>query len=397
MKKHIIFLFKCIAAFFFNSLFIISYVIPKKKNIWIFSSWNGRKYSDNPRAIFCRTLKNHPNIKAIWISKDKHLYYKLKLAGVPVAYAYNIDGFYYQMVAGAAIFSHSIDWDFLSFLISRQTKRVQTWHGIPIKRIGYDDTKYSKTEFRRRIINFLMPYKIDFNYDLVLAASNYDKSIYCKAFHVNNKKVAITGYPRNDQIFTQDFPKKKGAIKIIYMPTFRGEIGSEFQLLKNSKFDFEKTNKYMKELNALLYIKIHPVQIYSNTDLILSKKCSNIILMDPSVDVYENLSEFDMLITDFSGIFFDFLITGKPIIMAPIEFENYLKYDRKIYINYDDICFDSACHNWKMVFKNIEKNLRNKNNNSLRYKNLQMKFHKYLDSNSSERAYNEIIKLFACP
>jgi len=389
------FFFNCVKyffCFFLNFLFFISFLIPKNKSIWIFSAWNGKKYSDNPRAIFTQIINDHTNIKVIWISKDKDLYKNLKSAQLPSAYAYSIKGFYYHLIAGAAIFTHSIDWDFLSFLIGPKTKKIQTWHGIPIKKICLDDQMFQNQFFKKIIIKFLLPYKNDYKYDLVLAASRYDQLIYESAFAVDKKKIVITGYPRNDQLF--NVHKAKNKKKIIYMPTFRGNIGSEFSLLESSNFDFDKANTFMKSINAELFIKLHPVQIYSNRDMLASRDKLNVILLSPTQDIYENLASFDALITDCSGVFFDFLITDKPIIMAPFDFRNYLSFDRDIYVKYNKICPDSPCHNWDQVFSRIKEILFNNEFDRRRYNFLQKKFHKYIDAKSSERAFREIYKIF---
>jgi CDP-glycerol glycerophosphotransferase len=380
-------------GFFLNFLFLISFLIPKNKNIWIFSAWNGKKYSDNPKAIFSKILNGNRNIKAVWISKNKDLYLELKSAKLPSVYAYSIRGFYYHLIAGAAIFTHSVDWDFLSFLIGPKTKKIQTWHGIPIKKIGLDDKRFPNQFLRKKIIEFLLPYKKDFKYDLVLAASEYDQLIYESAFAVNKKKIVITGYPRNDQLFNVLKVRNSEVNKVIYMPTFRGDIGSEFSLLESSNFDFDKANKFMKSINAVLFIKLHPVQIYSKRDLLASKDKSNVILLNPSEDIYKNLASFNVLITDFSGIFFDFLITGKPVIMAPFDFANYLSFDRDIYVKYNEICPNRPCWNWNQVFSKLKEISINKKIDRRRYNFLQKKFHKYIDSNSSKRAFTEIYKL----
>lgn len=384
-------------GFLFNAIYIVACVFPKNKKIWIFSAWNGKFFSDNPKFIYLYTYKNHKDISVIWITKSRTLYNQLRDKGLPVSYAYSLKGYYYQLIAGAAIFSHSLDWEFLSYFIGYKTKKIQAWHSVPIKKIGLDDKNYQKRFVKRLVTDFIMPYAKDFKYDLVFACSEFDKSIYCSAFNTQYQKVRITGYPRNDSLFSPgnlgSFPDKK-ELNIIYMPTFRGDVGSEFNLLKSTGFDFEKINSLMKSLNSVFYIKVHPVQVFSSSDINSVKNMSNIKFFDNNFDIYEKLADFNILITDFSGIFFDFLITGRPIIMAPLEMDDYILNNRDLYFKYKDICPDLPCGNWDEIFYSVENIIRNNNFTTERYIKLQKKFHTYFDGNSSKRAYKEIKALF---
>lgn len=397
MKK----LFKIFSRYFlgllFNIIYIVACILPKNKNIWIFSAWNGKFFSDNPKFIYLFAYNNQKNISVVWITKSKTLFNQLKVKGLPVSYAYSLKGFYYQLIAGAAIFSHSLDWEFLSYFIGHKTKKIQAWHSVPIKKIGLDDKNYKKRFFKRLVSDIIMPYAKDFKYDLIFACSEFDKSIYCSAFNTQPHKVIITGYPRNDLLFSSvnlENPPNKKEFRIIYMPTFRGDVGSEFNLFKTTGFDFEKVNSLMKSLNSIFYIKIHPVQVFSTVDIKSVSNMSNIKFLDNNDDIYEKLGTFDILITDFSGIFFDYLITGRPIIMAPLEMDDYILNNRDLYFKYMDICPDLPCGTWDEIFYRLENIIQSNNLTTQQYIKLQKMFHLYLDGNSSKRAYYEIKALF---
>ena len=98
------------------------------------------------------------------------------------------------------------------------------------------------------------------------------------------------------------------------------------------------------------------------------------------------------MITDYSGIFFDFLISGKPIIMAPIDYDNYIKDDREVYYDYESICPMPPCNDWKDIMMSIEL-LTQATDIPNRYHEIQKKFHKYNDDKSSQRVIEEIKKL----
>jgi CDP-glycerol glycerophosphotransferase len=101
------------------------------------------------------------------------------------------------------------------------------------------------------------------------------------------------------------------------------------------------------------------------------------------------------LITDFSSIYLDFILTGKPIIFNPFGFESYLKKDRELYYSYEDVTIKPYCYDWSDVMKRlieIKNNVR-KDSYDEQYEKIKDKFHDFaLDGKNSERLLNLILK-----
>lgn len=375
-----------------NTSYFISFLIPKKKGLWLFSAWFGKKYLDNPKYIFQELLKTDNDLKPYWLVKDKALLKRLEALNYPVVNAFSIKGIWLQLRSEVIIFTHSVRSEFLPWFISVQTKRVQTWHGIPIKKIGFDNQAPNIN--KSKITRFVLPFLRE-EYDLVTAVSEEDKMIYHSAFRTPLEKIRITGYPRNDEIFRQSRKRIKsddGNLKIIYMPTLRGNMNDEFKLLSDADFDFEGIDAQLEFLNVTLFIKLHPVQVFTRKDSDLINGSRNIKALFNDDDIYESLGRYDVLITDYSGIFFDFLITGKPIIMAPLDYVNYTKDDREVYYDYQSICPALPCNDWKEIMKSIEL-IRQEKYMTNSYLQIQKRFHRHNDDMSSVRAIQKIKKL----
>ena len=197
---------------------------------------------------------------------------------------------------------------------------------------------------------------------------------------------------RNDALaLSPDLPNAGAGLRVIYMPTFRGVPNSAFTLLQGSGFDFAQADERLDRLGVDLYIKTHPVQHFSAADLkaIASSTCIHAVIN--TGDIYEQLGSFNVLITDFSGVYFDFLITGRPIIMAPFRLQSYIAEDRELYYRYEDLCPEPPCLTWEEVFDRIGAIcIAYPKSPGARYHQLQRQFHRYLDSHSSERAVREI-------
>lgn len=389
---------KYLGFWFLNLVYLVATLVPKDRRLWLFSSWNGRKFLDNPKYLFKYLIHAEKpaegGIRAVWIAKDRTLCREMSAQGLPVAYAFSVRGILLQLRAGAVVFTHSPEWDFVPCFIGYTTKRVQTWHGMPIKKIGYDDQKMGPSLVKMRIRKALFPFTTD-RYDLVIAGSEDEKKLLASAFRASPGAVRVTGYPRNDALLAVrgSEPEDKGPKKFIYMPTFRGGVGSEFKLLAGSGLDYEKADRSLEAANAELHIKLHPVQVFARDDLDRISRSRRIRAIFNTGDFYEVLGGYHAVITDFSGVFFDFLITGRPVVMAPIAMEAYLREDRDLYYRYEDICPDAPCTTWEEVFSRILEVSQPGYTVPEAYQKLQRRFHAHLDAGSSKRVASEVKRL----
>ena len=375
-------------------LFAISILVPKRNGLWLFGAWMGRRYSDNPKYVHRYLAEHEPEIDAVWIVKDRTLYRELKESGKSVAFAYSLEGLRRQLRAEVVVFTHSVPDEFVSSLIAPRVKRVQTWHGMPIKKIGYDDNTQQRSRAWVLLRALMFPCDLD-RCDLVIAGGEDDAAKYRSAFDVHRAGVRITGYPRNDELLRSVAPSSPDAHtrRAVYMPTLRGSPGSEFELFRTSEFDFDRADTALSRACWRMSVKLHPVQVFAPEDLRALQQARCMDALPSEVDLYGQVGAFDALITDFSGVYFDFLITGKPIVMAPFEIERYLVQDRELYYEYDDICPDPPCRSWDEVFARLAELSTQPSGPSARYVALQRRFHTYLDADSSRRVAMEIKRL----
>jgi CDP-glycerol glycerophosphotransferase len=127
--------------------------------------------------------------------------------------------------------------------------------------------------------------------------------------------------------------------------------------------------------------------------LVAIEDASNIFKIDNDGDIYEDIGKYGILITDYSGIYFDYMITGRPIIMAPFDLDKYIKNDRDLYYDYEDICPDTPCYNWNAVMEKLKQYTSSDRRQAQAYMDLKSRFHEYLDDRSSMRAYYAIKKI----
>lgn len=95
------------------------------------------------------------------------------------------------------------------------------------------------------------------------------------------------------------------------------------------------------------------------------------------------MKDVDVLITDYSGAYFDFKLTSKPIILAPFDLEEYISFSRELYIEYESL-EELKGENWNEILMIL------KQNKFPNFPNVKTKFNDYYDGNSSKRLLKSI-------
>jgi len=370
-------------------------LIPKSKNIWVFGAWFGNRYADNPKAFFKYINENQPSIRAVWISKDKRVINEVRALGYEAYLESSFHGVWLQFRAKKAIICQSLHDDLYSPAISNKTKVIQLWHGIPLKHIMFDvfGINPPQKNIKGKLIDLLSPYNKHRN-DVVISTSKLTQKILANAFQLHTSKVPVVGFPRND-VFLATSTHQKDIFKCIYMPTFRGGVGAECDLFYQYGFDIEQIESILADNGMHLTLRMHPVN-RPPKELSDAIKSSSYIAIDESADIYESIADYDCLITDYSSIYFDFLLTDKPIVFAPFDLNEYRKNERSMYFEYTDATLGPYSYNWLEVINrcvNLKVGQIEDIDYYENYKALRSRFHEPLTNNqtSFSQAIYEII------
>ena len=217
---------------------------------------------------------------------------------------------------------------------------IKTLNGNPLKHIGKD---FKKEGHKIASLQHTM-----MNSDYLIFQSDYAKSKFLNSYMIEKiypGKIIMEGMPRNS-IFFDD--KKRESIKsklklenhqiFAYMPTYREKNSTEPKTCL-----MEILSKLDKELegNQTLFLKLHS----KDTRKVKFKKLKHIKPFPKSYDIYEVLNITDCLITDYSGVMFDYLNTKRKIILFNYDEEEYAEF-RGTYIPLNELPFPKV--------KNIE-------------------------------------------
>jgi len=249
---------------------------------------------------------------------------------------------------------------------------LNTWHGTPFKKMGQDEVNKANMGNVQR--NLLMS-------DYLLFPNKEIESKMSQAYSLDNLykgKIINSGYPRNSIFFNTrlrnetrsnlDISNKK---VIGYMPTWRNN-----QDLSSIKEHLDYIDNHLT-YDDVFYVKLHNLDKQS----INLESYKHIKAFPSNIETYEFLNCIDILITDYSSVMFDYMLTSKKVILFAYDYQDYQK-QRGLYYKIEDLPFDVA-YNVEDLVKEI------KSNHKSDYSAYKESFSTYEDKNSS----NEILEI----
>jgi CDP-glycerol glycerophosphotransferase len=336
-------------------LYFIANLLPKNKKTWVFGAWFGQRYSDNPKAFFEYINHHQTHVNAIWISKDPHVIAHVRELGFKSYSETSLLGLWYQLRAKYAFVCQALQDDLYSPCIGKQTKVVNLWHGLPLKKIMYDvfgDKVNTKNKWGR-FVDAITPYDKIRN-DYLIATSIETQNTLSQAFRLPKNRTLITGFPRNDVLLKSSILAEDKLFECIYMPTFRGGMGTECDLFAQYGFDVQEIDATLKANHIALTLRMHPVNKPPKYIIEEISHSSNISI-DSTADIFDTIADYDCMVTDYSGGYFDFILTGRPVLFAPFDLEKYKQQERDLYYSYEDVTLKPYAYNWAELIENIVK------------------------------------------
>lgn len=369
-------------------VYLLEYLVPRKKNLWIIGDRYGLKYSDNSRAVYEYVISHESDIKIVWITRNKKVYDYIKSKGGRVAYANSLYGVYIALRAGWVIVDVSTQ-DVNRYFING-AKIVNLTHGVPIKNAGYADLDRLPSKYVKWYMKFF-PFRNEFLANYVISTASFFDPYWPLEF--NNRKIKIwtIGYPRNDIFFQMNQEDKiisrikleyPNALIVIYLPTFRGD-GSSFAPFEQFEFNVDEFVACLERNNLVFLIKAHPGQ---KSSLAFRKYNRIIELKDtPLMNANTLLNKADVLVTDYSGAYYDYLCLRRPVILAPFDYDDYVCNSRTLYVDYFNDIVGIKAYSWKELIRIFDQKMY-----FVPSDNIIQKYNKYLDANSAKRVVQNI-------
>lgn len=303
----------------------------------VFESFAGKGYSDSPKYIYEKMYKEHPEYTYYWVLNKPDDFdipgpaIKVKRLSKEFYHAYATAKFW---VSNARI---------PLYLIKKPDQvYIQTWHGTPLKRLGND------MKVVRMPGTTTPAYKYNFKketdrWDYLISPNRYSSNIFKSAFWMDEERIIESGYPRNDILTTKkddvefindikrrlNIPLDKKVI--MYAPTWRDD-----EFIKKGKYrfelkiDLENLEKTIGH-DTVVLLRMHYL-VASAIDISSYRGFAYDVSSYP--DISELYLATDLLITDYSSVFFDFGILKRPQVFFSYDLAKYKDDLRGFYLDY---------------------------------------------------------------
>ncbi len=317
----------------------------KIENNWVFyESHAGASMLCNPLALF-KEFQNRPDFKKylhIWaIADDNEIEYlknEYKHCKNVLFVKYQTVGYAYFVAKSKYLINNT---SFVNFFAKRKGQvYLSTWHSITVKSLGYD-TPDGVRLVKNMLRNLLMS-------DYIISPNEFMTDIFNNSFRLREifqGKYIEEGFPRNDMVVKTDREKILKKLRdhgtvldpnkkiILYAPTWNGNN------VANPKIDINRYTAMLEHFNKTidtdkyqLIIKPHQIE-YRNLSKEQLAACK---FISYQIDANSLLSIVDLVITDYSSIYFDYLVAQKPVLFYIPDFEEYKK-SRGLYFSVDEL------------------------------------------------------------
>jgi CDP-glycerol glycerophosphotransferase len=297
----------------------------------VFSSFYGRQYSDNPRAIHEELARRGSPLEQLWVVRDHRFHVPPTATGLREK-----SREHYEAMARARFVvcnDHFPDW------FERRPDQVclQTWHGTPLKKLGFDVTSPSAGD--RRFARH-WERQMD-NWQYVLSPNRFTTPILRRAYTIRGEMLE-TGYPRNDLLAGAERERRTAELRrrlglpegvrvVLYAPTYRDHLRDQNGRHRlDPAFDPERLRGALGPDTIVLYRKHHYV-----IDPVPETADGFVRDVSTYPDGTELLLAADVLVTDYSSMMFDFANTGRPMLFFTYDLDAYRDDIRGFYFDFE--------------------------------------------------------------
>jgi CDP-glycerol glycerophosphotransferase len=218
------------------------------------------------------------------------------------------------------------------FLDRRRRLVVNLWHGVPLKRLNFQVVGWDTRDNRKQI---LKPSKF-------VVCSDIERLMIAACYRMSLDDIWVTNTPRNDALIAgvregdadtvRKHPFLAGKV-VLYAPTWR-ESGQPTHYFPFPDLDWDRLEALLARNDATMLVRGHSMHGPAATPIPFSQRIRRADQSEfPNVD--RLLVHADVLVTDYSSIAFDFLLTGRPMVFVPYDVEGYARY-RGFMVDYED-------------------------------------------------------------
>lgn len=430
LKRFIEFIKQVLIGVFATILKKLSIIIPKDEKLVLFGTQPSRLYEDNSRHMYEWILENQCELNPVWMTHHKKVYNELSDRGSPVENIFSLRGIILTLRSSVCVFTHMENSVAIhKNLLPDRVNTIKVAHGDPVK-YNPSTSEESQSHLNKRK-----------NIDKIITTSGFIRETRLKRYVHNNDtstlskkikdKFEITGYPRNDLLIDtpeefrniwNDYTKHDESQTILlYAPTKHqvvvdDRISPSVQFFPFYDIDDDGLFEFLEENDIVILLRPHPKDVYKMNmcseanspgdssypnhyvmNEQLKKICSRsdhirMVTQNEIADTNGILPFVDILITDYSSIYHDYLLLDRPILFIPYDYENF-ELERGFVYNYLDLLPGPRIESRTQFESEITNILDGDDEYDKKRNELKNMVHKYQDSDSRKRVGELIYRM----
>lgn len=358
-------------------------------------------FACNPHALW-KYITENTDFDTAWIVKKSASYNVLTERGIKCAVYDTIDA--NEIISSADIIIAN-SYTYLNIQKKDNQLLVNLWHGSGVKAHDYYDHNLNP----RHVIKLKNYFD---KVDLMCVHSLDDRFKLSAMLHFDLRKIYVTGQPRLDCVTIANGRKKLIELFgeeinryerfIFFAPSYRsnmschaGKIYSD-NIFRLDDFDNERLDDFLTEQKAALIYKLHPIEqtAFSGRDFSLSDHCFKLtdrMLFDHDIRYDEVLNVFDVMISDYSSIVFDYLLLNRPVVYLLPDFEEYKNAKGFVFSNIDAYMPGEKAYDFDSMLTALANAFDRPEEYSGARENVIVNRFDYTDGKSTERCFRQIM------
>lgn len=312
-------------------LFRLAAALPRTNEV-VFECDRGRHFGDAPRYLYERLAERENRPDILWANNTT-----LRLTAPRTRKIRRHSPTYYWRLGRAGYWINNQNFP-PDLVKPARTRFLQTWHGTPLKRMQHDVEKMAgrDEDYQERAA------RLTSYWDVLLSGSAYATACFRSAFRFTGE-ILEQGYPRNDVFSWPDAAARTRAARerlglvdhhrkiVLYAPTFRDDNRPDANWRHELHLDVPRLADALGDDHVLL-VRFHPLVRESMGPLIAAHPG---FVIDASTydDIQELMLISDVLITDYSSVFFDYSVLQRPILFFTYDLDHYRDDLRGFYLD----------------------------------------------------------------
>lgn len=384
---------------------------PSREDLFVFGSNAGKFYADNSKYLYEWVLANEPDVEAVWMTKNRRVYDKLRAKGKPVEMVLSREGISTLLRADTGFFTHSTaDIAPDTALVPDTLRLVNLRHGESVKNTQLCPSNPDLVSKRK----VAQSRRWRQSGATIVSTSPFVADVQRRCLGVSEDQPVVTGYPRHDPLWTGNdrgasarlaehagFDRERIDKVALYAPTWRqydpvreGECYTEFLPFKDLAYD--DLSSLLETQRAALLLRPHPNDLESDrvrrrlAEIEREVPRASVLGPDDVNDVYEILPAVDVLVTDYSSLYHDYLVLDRPIVLVPYDLEVFAEEVGFVY-DYDERAPGPQTTTWDEFDDRLENALSGEDGYGSQRENLRDLLYEHQDGEACRRLMDRLL------